>query len=257
MYWTHYVSLDWLKKRQEYLCASDAKSLVKEFAKVSKTEKWQNYKKIDEIGPKALEVIASKLEINLDPSAPSSAAARGHELEPFALGDYEQAYGGARFYHWDDRIIVDNVNMIAFSPDGLDVPEAGYELAVSIDKVHPSKMAEVKCYTSAKHIAAMYANEAELDERWQIAWGMLVCPSIQIAELIFYNPNLKACQLHVKEYTRDSLKEEIETLQGVAEYYKRCTDKFWIEDRRKFTTGYASLDEKTIWSTIYKPEEVC
>jgi hypothetical protein len=200
MDWKHKCSLDWLRKRQKYLTASEIRSLVP-FTKTGRP------RKIDDID--RLKLLAKKyVKLTEEDCWSYGAAARGHLLEPYAidaLNDWLINRGATRqtFFHWDDELISLPDRQIAFSPDAMDIPQLHGPDAV------PTMIAEVKCYSPDRHIATAFTKSCEIEERWQIATAMALLDTIERAYLVLFNPSMERDKLFVIEYDRDSLKDEI------------------------------------------------
>ena len=207
MEWKHKCSLDWLRKRQEYLTASDIRSLLP----VTKTGRPRKVTETD-----YLKVKAAKLkELTEEDCWSYGAAARGHILEPYAIEEFNRTHADGRtFYHWDDAIVDDGNGGIAFSPDGMDVPmpsDADYTSVAAL----ASSIVEVKSYSPERHLVTAHTPKDQIEERWQIAHAMAVCANIRDAWLLLYNPSMKA-RLYGIHYTRKDLEQEIGTVFKVA-----------------------------------------
>lgn len=206
MEWKHKCDLDWLKKRQKYLTASDIKSLIP----LTKTGR---PRKVDDID--RLKLLAKKqVELTDDDCWSYGAAARGHLLEPYAidaLNDWFINRGATRqmFFHWDDELITLYGRDIAFSPDAMDIPQ------LHNNGTMPTMIAEVKCYSPDRHITTAFTEKSQIEERWQIATAMALLDSIETAYLVLFNPSMKQNKLFIIRYTRDDLKKEIETILKV------------------------------------------
>lgn len=217
--WKHNVSEVWLLARQPYLTASEILGLIPEYKRIKKG-KVELFR-----SPVFARLYGEKQSLDVDPES-RGPAARGHVLEPYAVDEANRIIGKQRFYWWDDRIITDRP--IGFSPDGLDVPPLG-GTRIKVDKTQlisksekipgPTSMLEVKCYQAGKHfqckLAASYGRL--LDERWQIACGMAVCPTITEGWLVFYAPQCRDVFMH--RYSRIDLMEEIEIVREIAEMW--------------------------------------
>lgn len=189
----HEVSLDWLRERQRYLTASDVRLMAAD-AKAVK----EGRKKLLQCRSFA-RVLGSKMNASPSVEAPSSAAARGHFMEPYAVEEWE-ALNRRGLRHWDDFLLA-NDDGLAFSPDALDVDQpSGVSIVVSTTGsfvlgeyiVRPTRMLEVKCYEDGAHfqrkLDVRSGRVLGLDERWQVAMGMAVCPAIETGTIMFYAP---------------------------------------------------------------------
>lgn len=204
MQWTYNVNLDWLKARQKYLTASDIKKLVP----FTKTGRARNVTDID-----YLKVWASKqVELDLDDCVATGAAARGHLLEPFAIGEYSTAIQVMNIYHWDDCLI--HKGVLAFSPDALSIPCDRTKIEIAHNEIKPKLGLEIKSYAAEKHIECIVTDKSMLEERWQLATAFAVCDSLDVMEIAFYNPSIEL-KLGVKSYTREDLEKEIETVRDI------------------------------------------
>lgn len=206
MEWRHKCSLDWLRKRQAYLTASEIRSLVP----LTKTGR---SRKIDDID--RMKLFAKKRVVLTEEDCWSyGAAARGHLLEPYAidaLNDYLITQGATRqtFFHWDDELVSLPDRAIAFSPDAMDIPQLHNNNAV------PNMIAEVKCYSPERHFATAFTKAKEIEERWQIATAMALLDTIEVGYLVLFNPSMRSGKLFVIRYTRDDLKDEIDEITKV------------------------------------------
>jgi hypothetical protein len=205
MEWRHKCSLDWLKKRQRYLTASDIRALVP----MTKTGRKRKVTKMD-----MLKVYASKkVELTERDCWSYGAAARGHLLEPYAvdaLNDRLIMDGATRqmYFHWDDELITLTGRRIAFSPDAMDIPQI-------VNHREPRRIAEIKCYSPERHIETAYRKADEIEERWQIATAMALLDTIEFAYLVLFNPSLYIDRLVLIPYNRNDLQWEIEMVLKV------------------------------------------
>ena len=165
------------------------------------------------------------LDVDTDSQGP---AERELVLEPYVVDEANRIIGKQRFHWWDDRIIT--AKPLGFSPDALDVPPIagtrikvdGINLVVKSETVPgPTSMLEVKCYQAGKHFQCKLAasDGKPLDERWQVACGMAVCPTITEGRLVFYAPQCR--DVFMKLYMRDDLEEEIEIVNEIALMWSR------------------------------------
>ena len=247
--WFHKCDLGWLRARQKYLTATDVKSLLP----VTKTGRKRT---IDD--ESYLKVLSNKM-VNLTEADCVSvgAAARGHILEPYAIDRYnEEDLGNNTYlYHWDDIVVAKNdaAFCLAFSPDAMD-----FEQFDTVDPVLKSPnvkvIGEVKSYSPEKHMVAGYTLKDELDERWQIATAMAVCPSIEEAYLLFYNPSMRN-QLYIVDYDRCDLSSEIDMVLEVEDNWL-----VWIANLSYLNNHYlvnGKIDEEeAIIRSIMKREEL-
>lgn len=212
--WVHECSLDWLKKRQEYLTASDVRQLIP----VTKTGRERKVTDDDR-----LKVLASKMvELTEEDCMSYGAAARGHIMEPYALMLLKQMLGGD-IYWWDDEVIPKGgKGGLAFSPDGLDVPDMG--------SIHQADMVyEVKSYSPERHLATAYARRSQVEERWQIATAMAVMPELSEGWLVLFCPKLETDRLCVLHWYRDELRDEIAIIEKVESDWLDFMDRWPVD----------------------------
>lgn len=217
MKWEHACSLEWLKKRQDYLCASEVKKLIP-YTKTGRTRKVTDMDR--------LAVWADKQKhLDADDCMSYGPAARGHILEPYAINAFNvhsvKMGWGVELYYWDDIIVnIPSVSpWLAYSPDALNVPpDVSSGKVLSENLAEGSILGEVKSYGADKHLQCMATNQMELEERWQIATAMAADPNIKQAYLIFYNPSLDGdYQLGIFHYERYMLAAEIGIIDNVAD----------------------------------------
>ena len=221
--WKHKTDLGWMMARQECLTATDIKDLLP----VTKTGRKRTVTDDAYIG-----VLAHKLCVLTEDDCMSyGLAARGHILEPYAVDLYNTLAMGKedKLHHWDDATIVRKPFIkysLGFSPDALDIPQppnvGGYLL--SIDNV--KHIGEVKSYSSSKHLVCANTPKDDLEERWQVATAMAVCPSIEQADLLFYNPSMPKDMMYVVEYSRSDLVDEIDTVLEVEDNWLTFLDNY-------------------------------
>lgn len=267
MKWEHCVDYEWFKARQDHLTASEIVKLVP----FTKTGRARTVSDDDRLA------IMAKKWANIDPDDcwSTGAAARGHILEPYAIEAYNQmvdegGYSMPRLVHWDDQLIYDDSvkdprGSLAFSPDALDVlpPTQGVSLPFSSFSPsairEPRALGEVKCYGDDRHILTACADKMLLEERWQIATGMAVCPTIDDGYLILYNPRMRLRKLYVIHYTRAELAKELDIVEQVHEDWvallgaenDESRGKTWVTtpDRMVYTGG---MDEDAIVDELKK-----
>lgn len=210
MKWEHKCSLDWLKKRQRFLTASEIKSLLP----VTKTGRprvvgEQEY----------LKVMAGKMmELTEEDCYSYGPMARGHLLEPYAIEALNrmlkemQGEEHETFHWWDDEIVslAGKGRVIAFSPDAMDIP-MGNPARI------PHAIAEVKSYTAERHIQVAYSPKELIEERWQIATAMALLESIDHGYLVLFNPKMKFRKTFVIRFDRSELEKEIGMILDVEE----------------------------------------
>ena len=219
--WRHEVSETWLRTRKLYLTASDIKNLVKEYDRISSGKVKLSQSKI------FAKLYGEKQSNEIDTES-YGAMARGHILEPYAIEDYKRlasTYGMKQdIYWWDDKIICRNG--VGFSPDGLDIQQLpgtritciGDELLHRDGRVNgPKRIIEVKCYEGGKHFQKKIADKDDLEERWQIACAMWVCPTIRSGTLLFYAP--QCGDMFWDFWWRSELKDEIDIVNDIQDMW--------------------------------------
>lgn len=209
MEWKHKCSLAWMQERQKFLTASDVKVLLPYTA----TGRAKNITEND-----YLKVYAKKaVQLTEADCISRGAAARGHILEPFAIEEYNANRESSmpELIHWDDIVIGEVQNHLAYSPDALDVSITAGE--------KPTSLGEVKCYSPERHLSVAKMDKMKCEERWQVATAMAVSPTINTARLILFNPDMKAKsdRLFVKTWDRCELANEIEAIENV--------EKKWLD----------------------------
>ena len=251
MDWRYRSNPVWLDARHKLLTATDFIELKSSLAKASKAA-------LD--GEVVLPAFAaawmrnSSEEPMLEDDLWSyGAAARGHLLEPYAASLYSK-YEGKKYYHWDDVVVSDGLN--GFSPDAvLDMkcPEPG---EFKFEDFNAKEILEIKCYGLDNHGKAFGTNPGAMKERFQIAWAMFVCPSIERGILLFYNPSAAIPMLPVI-FTREDLAKEIELAEQVSNLYEKTCFKMETKAGWSGPTNYLSelcdtygKDELTIWSEV-------
>lgn len=212
MKWEHRCDLAWLKERQEYLTASDIRSLVP----LTKTGRRREVTELD-----YLKVFAAKsVKLTAEDCMSYGAAARGHLLEPYAVDALNQVLANVlgddadTFFWWDDVLVKEPGREIAFSPDAMNVP-------MTKNFEAPSAIAEIKCYEASKHMAVAHTMKDEIEERWQIATAMALEPTISHAYLVLFNPKVRARKTYVIRFDRCELENEIEMVVDVEDRWRR------------------------------------
>lgn len=219
MRYEHEVSESWLRARQRYLTASDVVRLIPEARRIDSGKL-----RLEEARAFA-RVYGEKQDRYPDTRAPSSAAARGHVLEPYAVEQFNRL-SGTQFCHWDDFVIARG--NIAFSPDALDIDQPRGVKAIAVDdslstidgKVDgPTHLLECKCYEAGSHyqrrLDVMCGRD--VDERWQVAMAMVVCPTIMHGSIIWFAPQCD--DSFYRDYDRDDIEDEIEVVESVADMW--------------------------------------
>ena len=223
MRYEHEVSNRWLHARQRYLTASDVCKMMTDVRKLAsgKTDltRCRSFAR----------VLGSKRNRFPDTASPSSAAARGHFMEPYAVEEWETARKEG-VTHWDDFLLADDETRLAFSPDALNVPQPmGVKALVDGDGrfrdalgrlVEPTSMLEVKCYDEGAHYQRKLDAIAEVppDERWQVAVAMAVCPCIERGAVVWYAP--QCGDWFDMRFERGDLEEEIGLVLQASEWWR-------------------------------------
>lgn len=224
MRYEHEVSLKWLEARQGYLTASDVCKMMTDINKLRQGKttigRCRSFAK----------VLGSKLNTFPDTQSPSSAAARGHFMEPYAVEEWESVRQEGML-HWDDFLLASDETLLAFSPDALDVPQPmGVSRVVDDDGrfvddlsrlVRPTALLEVKCYDDGAHYQRKLDATAGVlpDERWQVAVAMAVCPCIERGTVVWYAPQCR--DWFDTAFEREDLEEEIATVLDASVWWKR------------------------------------
>lgn len=216
--WRHTASEEWLLARRSVLTASDIKRLLTDYKRITT-------KKIKLIAAQQFaKVYGEKQVMVVDPMS-FGPAARGHVLEPYAVGEYNDAFN-ATYEWWDDAIITGPI--VGFSPDSLDIPQPDGVISIPSDspllQPAPTSLLEIKSYEAGGHFqrkAAVAAGDP-IEERWQVACAMFVCPTIETGHVCFYAP--QANDLFAADFTRDSLATELETINNIVELWSEFCD---------------------------------
>lgn len=254
MDWSHEVSIAWLEARKYVVTATELVSLISEFTRMSKANAGN-----DDYIPPAFAALWEKKHSTeqLDPRS-FNAAARGHIMEPYAIKSYNHCTGRS-FFHWDDAIICSNG--VGFSPDALDVMQPDTDsVTFTVEKgklcsnvgpiAMPTEMLEIKSYGPENHAKNMITDKMKLKERYQIAVGMMVLPSIKTGHLIHFCPQAEH-SLYEHVYTRDELKEDIELLENIlARWNKVCRAMDAINNNGL----YSCFTEEEIWNNEMLPK---
>lgn len=230
--WYHEVSAEWLKARQTVLTATEVAGLLPEYKRYLKA----GSPDVPTPGFSAL-WCQKHSDMMLDTTSPSSAAARGHVLEPYAIEEWNRQ-AQPTFHHWDDCVICNKI--FGFSPDGMVVPQltgdARFEVTsdgkfiVASSQMHydaPSEIIEVKSYEPAAHMKAIVEDRMEHKELMQLAMAFVVLPELKIARLLWFCPNAPI-SMFTEKYTRDDLHDQIRWIMEIAEVYVKA-DKYWTQ----------------------------
>lgn len=222
--WYHEVSTEWLKARRFVITATEVSKLVPAY------KRFQKAGDPDALAPEFAALWAEKhSDGDPDPSS-YGPAARGHICEPWAVRAWNLQNTNRPFYHWDDCIIARNG--VGFSPDAADVPQLLSAPIVSVDAFDlissddekgqraPREILEIKSYDAAHHMKCCIKDRSKHDELMQLAVPFIVCPTIDKATLVFFNPNAPV-QMKAFTYTRDDLKEQIRMAELIIMQWER------------------------------------
>ena len=225
--WIHEVDLDWLSARKNYLTATDVVGLLPELKRQRKKSKSMEEALAGSYSLPCAQLWMEKhSDVELDPWAPSDDAARGHIMEPYAIRDFNKL-SPVELFPYDDLLIAAADGFLAFSPDALDVLQPPLihitEADFFCDEYTVRRMGEVKSYSPRRHLECLLEDKMEHKERYQIAVGMSVMPTIEQAALIFYNPSTPT-PLGIHVYRRDELTQELNDIQDIVAMYKLTAD---------------------------------
>lgn len=246
MKFIHRCSIEWMRDRSQYLTASEIRKLVPLTAGGRMRKITDNMR---------LEILANKMrEIREDDCMSYGVMARGHLLEPYAIGSFNLVSGMSNLlYHWDDKVLTRD-GVLGFSPDALDVPmDMSNEDAVEKATI----IGEVKSYEAGRHLITAASDKSTLEERWQIATAMTVCENANMAYLILYNPDMTKQDLQVIaiEYKRDELDSEIGIIKMVEEDWLNFLDTFDF-DELDVVKGSSCVKADDIYDYIEKNQEL-
>lgn len=207
MQWTSMTSPVWMKARDGYLCASEIAPLAKKYSR-SKPETLRSMGKLK----------AKKLaDVAPDPMSYGDAA-KGHICEPYAVASFnEHANAPEVMFHYDDLLVVRNG--IGWSPDAMDILQAvPADCVIQSEDIDPTACLEVKSYGPEHYYeASRTPDKLKLDERWQVAAAMYVCPTIETGYLLFYCPEIHEATLF--PFDRKELDVEINTVNELREMW--------------------------------------
>lgn len=218
MQWIHRCSLEWMKARQDILTASD----IKELLPVTPSGRSRTVTRKD-----FMKVFSKKnILLKEDDCISTGAAARGHILESYAIDEYNLvSFAGHKLYHWDDVVCFNEVNdvKLGFSPDACNFPLSAFKIDnATINTIDASKIniiGEVKSYSAERHFTKLIESKLEMEERWQIATAMAAFQNIDIAKLIFFNPDIKKYGLSIVAYSRKDLETEINIIYEICDMW--------------------------------------
>lgn len=250
MKWEHKVNLQWLKDRQEWLTATDIKDLIP-YTKTGRERRitLEDYYKV---------WIRKQIELTEEDTKSTGAAARGHLLEPYAIQAFSQGKKlNKEFYHWDDCLIFNHDNGLSYSPDGLTVRQLAGVTSIDVLALphEPRNLVEVKSYSPEAHLNRILTHQELLEERWQIATAFAVDEQLEYATLILFNPSLKisTIRLATHTYDREDLEDEIETILGIAQNWKKVLDDPFITEA---TADFTAITESQIIADLEKKQKL-
>lgn len=255
MQWDHDASAEWMKVRRAYLTASDIAGLVPSYERALRNGK--GVIPCDVLVPSFAKLWGEKHGDAEIVTRSDGAAARGHIMEPYAVADYVKATG-IPMHHWDDCLVCSD-DVLAFSPDALDIPQPVDEdgtmpVQVRGEDIHPMRMVEIKSYGIVRHYECMLADKQSLalrDQRVQMAVAMRVCPTIETATLLNYNPTAYAMHsMFAHGYSRDDLKPEMALIDGMASEWKKTCNILSGMD----TGMSATVTEFEVWQREMQPK---
>lgn len=236
--WQHQVSAEWLLARKDVLTATEIKGLIPEMKRIKKKPL-----KDGEISPAFAALWSEKRTESLpETESPSSDAARGHIMEPYAIDSWNSEEPDKKLYHWDDCII--KANKVGFSPDAMDIEQISDAVEMKAKDVKPKAIMEIKSYNPAHHIKCILKDKLELDEVWQIAVAFYVLPSLETAYLTFFCPD-NPVSMHVFEYSREDLQDKMAVITDVVREYERT--ELECEKRFSFPQHYSGFTEEFIF----------
>lgn len=220
MKWVYWSNPKWMIARNGFLCASEIAPLAKSLSR-SKPATLRSMGKLK---------ARKAADVSPDPWSYSDAA-KGHVCEEYAVKNFNKYSGPSMFhwndmYHWDD-VIVTNGN-IGWSPDALDISMDSMSNAYGDDMVCISSDAlaefsareclEIKSYGPEHYYeCSRIEDKTKLDERWQIATAMYVCPCIKTGYLMYFSPEIHEATTFM--FSREELAEELDTIAEL--------DKMW------------------------------
>lgn len=244
-HWWHQVSREWMMARKDHLTGSEVASLHAALMKATEKSKKAG------LVP-AFVKLWGKKHSSAEPNLLSTgAAARGHILEPYAIEAYMEEAAIGQAFHWDDCLI--HNGLIAFSPDGLDVPQPPDVVSIDIKEFEPpTVLFEIKSYEEDHHYECLFSEDKMSalfkSERQQMAVGMYVCPSIETACLILFNPDVyEGHRMKVIKYTREDLENELKGVEEVLDMWKKT-------DEVMKTTNFGwevNITSDQIWEEAY------
>ena len=222
--WYHQASREWLEAREGFLTASQIDDLW------PLTTTGRRRPIVEEDYIKAL---FNSTEINYDSVNSYGPAARGHILEPYALEELRKMRTDpSNIFHWDDAVIYKGGSSIAFSPDGLDIPQPETGVLFNVSELPTiNEVFEIKSYRAAKHYQTFAEGKFAIERR-QVATQMYICEEATIGSLVLYNPRLIKGALFLTQWTREDLEEDLAIIGEI--------DKQFTETKIKYSNAFVS-----------------
>ena len=220
----------WLQSRKSYLTASDFKELAPLYrglkeseAKAATDKRYKPESKRADLRKKIEAIWLNKKRLTID-TFETEAMRRGHCLEPEAVDVYCNNTGEV-FYHWDDALLYKPGTNLAASPDALDLKQPEDIVTGDVSKFKPLHALEVKCFNTENHWRNYRADDKmKIDEDilFQIAWQLYVM-ELEDVTVVFFNPDLPEFAVKTYSYTGEDLKEYIDLIPDVVNYYNEYT----------------------------------
>lgn len=235
MYWKFTVDKEWLEQRRGYLTASEVAGWFNKSVNPKDETIQKNIEKA---------VFRNLSKFPVETGSPSSDAARGHNMEPYAIREFNN-YMDKEFYLYGNVFLCEDKPgaVFGYSPDALD----------SEDPDKATELLEVKCYGPEEHANAVFGDMAKRKERWQVAVGLKVMPKLKGGYVIWYSPNA-AVPIRVAYYSREDLQVELEKLDEYATMYRKTYEKMLFD-----IVGIRADDTDKSWATtecVYTEEEI-
>jgi len=161
------------------------------------------------------QLIADRLTL-ADDDGDASSRDRGHEQEEAALDLFEQTTGKKVVRDCGMWVHDDNDN-IAISPDGA-IKKRGIFV----------EACEVKCLSAKNHLRAIIENDIGSGFEMQVTQYFVVNEHLKKLYFIFYDPRIAAKPMHVIEFTREQLAEDIKYYTEFEENMLEEVD-YWVE----------------------------
>jgi putative phage-type endonuclease len=139
------------------------------------------------------EILAERLGL---PADDENVMDRGHRLEDEAVDRFEAKTGKKV-----DRSLViwsrEDCPEIAVSPDG---------------SIGEKEAVEIKCLSSARHLEALITGSIPSEYEEQVIQYFIVNDKLKTLYFCFYDPRMKVNDFFIREVTRESLADQIETM---------------------------------------------